>query len=245
MRISRNALCLCGSGIKYKRCCLGKVDWEAIERGQGDRYQHLSVRGRNLAFYDLLAEVFLLDSRRHLRSLDEYKRAFTAENVRKIHEGLVRIWPKNLDVQTALSSAGGGVSGLYIGDYSAGHLLRGLVRHSAYATKLLVCDPFLYPPSVRPEYSPIDNPEQHRVQTLRNANLWQQLLPWVEAGIVSVIRTPCDFDHRLKWESLKRQQEKFENNEELAARTTWATRPARPSPRTWATTATAAPARRC
>ena len=212
---SRNDRCPCGTGKKYKRCCLGSVDWDSIERGRGDRYKHLSIRGRNLAFRDLICELLLLDSHRQLRSLRDYKKAFTAENVRKLNEGITRIWPPDLDIQAALRSTRDGVSGLYVGDYSKDQLLRGIVRHSAYASKLLVCDPFVYPLSIREEYSPIHNPDQHRSQTLRNANVWLHLMPWIEAGLVEVIRTPCDFDHRLKWDSMKEQEAKFDSSAEL------------------------------
>lgn len=213
--ISRNAPCPCGTGKKYKHCCLGSVNWDEIERSKGDRYRHLSIRGRNLAFIELICELLLLDSDRHLRSLEHYKRAFTAQNVRRLNEGIVRIWPPDLDIHSALRSTKAGVSGLYVGDYSKDQLLRGIVRHSAYASKLLVCDPFIYPLSVRDEYSPIHNPDQHRSQTLRNANLWISLVPWIQAGLVEVIRTPCDFDHRLQWESMKEQEEKFAASSEL------------------------------
>lgn len=213
--ISRNALCPCGTGKKYKHCCLGTVDWDAIERGDGDRHRHLSIRGRNLAFIELLCELLLLDSDSHLRSLEQYKKAFTAQNVRRLNEGIARIWPPDLDIRAALHSTRAGVSGLYVGDYDKDQLLRGIVRHSAYASKLLICDPFIYPLSVRDEYSPIHNPDQHRSQTLKNANLWLSLIPWIQAGLVEVIRTPSDFDHRLQWDSMKEQDAKFEASAEL------------------------------
>jgi len=52
-------------------------------------------------------------------------------------------------------------------------------------------------------------------QTLKNVNFWFSLLPWIEAGIIEVTRTPADFDRRLNWESLERQRKKFEENKEL------------------------------
>ena len=76
-------------------------------------------------------------------------------------------------------------------------------------------DPFIYPRSVRDEFNPIIEPEQYRTQTLRNANFWFSLLPWIEAGIVEIIRTPADFNRILNWESMQRQTEKFKNNKEL------------------------------
>jgi hypothetical protein len=41
------------------------------------------------------------------------------------------------------------------------------------------------------------------------------LVPWIESGLIEVIRTPADFDRRLNWESMIRQKEKFEETPEL------------------------------
>ncbi|GAH55054.1 unnamed protein product, partial [marine sediment metagenome] len=121
----------------------------------------------------------------------------------------------NTDIQNVLQGARSDVSCLYVGEYRPENILKGLVRHSIYANKMIVIDPFVYPYSVRDEYNPVLMPEQYRMQTLRNVEFWFLLTPWIEAGIVEIIRTPDDFDRKLKWDSLKRQQKKFEENEEL------------------------------
>ena len=215
--LSRNADCPCGSGRKFKHCCLGTVDWNRIIKEGADRGPHLSVRGRNLAFIDKIADAFLLDSTCHTKPIREYKRAFTAPAVRDLNEEIVRLWPKDTNIEHVLQSSAADVSGLYIGDYSPEQLTHAIVRHSIYATKLLVVDPFIYPLSVVEEYSPILNPEQYRAQTLRNVNLWFSLAPWIEAGLVEVIRTPADFDPKLQWESMRQQRDKFEGSLELQA----------------------------
>jgi hypothetical protein len=135
--------------------------------------------------------------------------------VRRIHESILEIWPPNIDIHSVLKKANVDVSGLYIGDYRTEFVIQGLVRHSIYANKILVIDPFIYPLSVRDEYNPILNPEQHRTQTLKNVNFWLNIVPWIESGSVEVIRTPADFDRKLNWESMERQYKKFEENEEL------------------------------
>lgn len=182
----------------------------------------LSVREKNLAFLDRLGEVFYLDADHKPKPLSEYKRAFTTGRVRDIHEEVVRLWPKTMDINKTLAETRASVSGLYIGDYTPEQLLQGIVRHSLYAEKLLIADPFTYAHSVRPEYNPTLNPEQYRTQTLRNVNLWLRLAPWIKAGIVEIIRTPDDFSHQLKWDALKEQQKKFAESPELqdAARIT-------------------------
>src|SRR5262249_1945077 len=138
-----------------------------------------------------------------------------ADAVRKIHEALVDLWPPNIDIDEVLKRASSDVSGLYIGDYEAEYMSRAIVRHSIYANKILLIDPFVYPPSVREEFNPIVNPAQYRAQTLRNVNLWLDLYPWIENGIVGLIRPPADFDPRLNWELMDTQIKKFEESTEL------------------------------
>ena len=74
-RLSRNAQCPCGTGKKYKKCCLGKVDWERVFRSGEDPRPQLSVRGRNIWFINKMAEMFLLDSTQGFKSLSEYKKS--------------------------------------------------------------------------------------------------------------------------------------------------------------------------
>jgi hypothetical protein len=162
-----------------------------------------------------IAEALQFDSLGKTRHLRDYKAAFTADAVRRIHEAIMEVWPSDIDILTVLKRPAGDVSGLYIGDYSPEYLRRGIVRHSIYANKILLFDPFMYPASVREEFNPIINPEQHRTQTLKNVNLWFELLPWIDAGIVEIIRPPSDFDPRLNREFLESQRRKFEENAEL------------------------------
>lgn len=161
-----------------------------------------------------VGEVLQLDTGR-IKNLSDYKAGFTAKAVREIHEAVIDAWPPDLDIVSALKTTRTDVSGLYTGDYDVDYILRGIVRHSIYANKILIVDPFIYPKSVRDEYNPIIEPAQYRTQTLKNVNFWLAILPWIEAGIIEVIRTPADFDHRLKWESLHRQKRKFDESPEL------------------------------
>ena len=214
-KIGRNEPCPCLSGEKFKNCCSRKVDWDSIIRDGRDRRPYLSVRGRNLLFLEQVSGVLQLNKLGKVGTLRQYKAAFTTEAVRKIHEALLYLWPPDLDIVTALRRVSADVSGLYIGDYGPEYIARALVRHSVYANKIFLIDPFVYPAAVRDEYNPILNPEQYRAQTLKNVNLWFALLPWIEAGIVGLIRPPADFDRQLNWDLMTSQMEKFEKNAEL------------------------------
>ncbi len=214
-KVGRNIPCPCGSGKKYKNCCSGKVDWAGIIRQGLDRTPYLTVRGRNLLLLEQIATALKLDKLEIPQSLTNYKRAFTANAVREIHEALMNVWPPDMDIENTLSQDRGQGSGLYIGDYTTEYILKGLAKHSIYSDKLIVIDPFIYPSSVRDEFNPILSAERHRAQTLKNVNFWLSLYPWIDAGIVEVIRTPADFNARLMWDSLVRQKKKFEENKEL------------------------------
>lgn len=215
IKVKRNDPCPCGSGKKYKHCCEGRIDWNNIFRSGSDFREHLSIRGRNLYFVNRISEALQLDALTDARKLKDYKAAFTSKAVREIHEAVMEVWPPNCDIHGILEGASSEVSGLYIGDYGPEYILRGIVRHSIYANKILVIDPFIYPSSVRDEYNPVLGPDQHRAQTLKNVNFWFCLLPWIKAGIVEIIRTPADFDRKLKWDSMHSQKKKFEENPEL------------------------------
>lgn len=214
-KIGRNEPCPCLSGKKFKHCCEGTVDWDAIIESGRDYRPYLSLRGRNLYFTKSISAAFQLDELGSGRNSKEYKAAFTAAAVREIHEAVLDIWPRHIDIAAALRRSRGEVSGLYIGDYDSEYIKRAIVRHSIYANKILLVDPFVYPTSVRDEYNPILNPDQYRAQTLKSVNLWFELLPWIEAGIVVVIRPPSDFDPQLNWDLMTAQMKKFEESPEL------------------------------
>ena len=216
-KFGRNNLCPCGSGKKFKQCCKGKIDWDAKVRAGAASISDLSIQGRNLYFLTRLVDILQLDSLDSAEHTEAsgYKNAFTADAVKAIHEAVVEIWPLTTDIQRILAPVADDVSSLYIGDYDPNFLARAIVRQSVYAGKILIVDPFIYPPSVRDEYNPILNPDQFRQQTLKNTNLWFSLMPWILAGIVEIIRTPGDFDWKLNLESLERQQKKFDQDPRL------------------------------
>lgn len=215
IKTKRNDPCPCGSIRKYKQCCEGHVDWNHVFRSNDDFRRYLSIRGRNIYFVNRISEALQLNDIGDARTLRDYKAAFTAKAVREIHEAVMEAWPPDTDIHSTLERASAEVSGLYVGDYGPDYILRGIVRHSIYANKILVVDPFVYPRSVRDEFNPILEPDQYRTQTLKNVNFWFCLMPWIKAGIVEVIRTPADFDAKLNWDSMQRQRKKFDENSEL------------------------------
>ena len=153
VRVGPNAQCPCLSGKKYKHCCRGKIDWEQIYRSNRSGRDLMSVRGRNLLFVEAIHDALQLDTETGPASLAKYKKAFTAEAVRKIYQAVCDLWPPHTDIQSLLERAGADVCGLYIGDYDHEYVKAALVRHSVYANKILLVDPFQHPYILSPEYN--------------------------------------------------------------------------------------------
>lgn len=181
------------------------MDWNVILRGGGDQLRYLSVRGRNILFAQRIFEALQIDNERDL-PLDKYKAAFTSSAVKRIYEAILEIWPPNTDIEWVLTHSRSDVAGLYVGDYDGFFVRRAVVRHSLYASKILLIDPFVHPYSVTDEYNPTLNPEKYRAQTLKNVNLFLSLLPWIDAGLVEFIRTPADFVRGMAWEMAMRSK---------------------------------------
>ncbi len=216
-KIQPNDACPCWSGKKLKRCCRGIIDWTQILRSGRDHRQYLSIRGRNLLFVEAICDALGIGGTAEAPSLSSYKRAFTPEAVRKIYEAVVEIWPIDTKIQPLLERASADVSGLYIGDYDPAYLTRAIVRHSIYANKILLVDPFQHPYILKDEYNPLFNPNQYRAQTLKNVNFYLSVLPWIDAGIVEFIRTPADFDRKLNFDLIRRAQQLYKDNPEFEA----------------------------
>ena len=182
--------------MKYKKCCLGTVDWERL-LSNGSSHEiatRLTVRGKNIAFANRLSEILQLDELPHKASWLDIKRAMSPLAVRQIYESVATLWPSAEDLDRVLMSQQERQSALYVGNYHLPSLARAIARHSLYSDTILVVDPVRHPMSLRGRYNPIINPAEHRANTLVALRNWWILFPWIEADIVRVIHLPGDFD---------------------------------------------------
>lgn len=215
IKIGRNSLCPCGSGKKFKHCCANKVNWQEIYSKDDSKIsENLSLRGKNIWFYNIIADALQLDK---LKQIDNktIKRACTPAAVRKIHLALTEIWKDENDLERIFKAEYDTPSALYIGFYEPLPIMRGVTRHSLYSEKILLIDTFMDPRKIRDKFNPIYHPEEHIENTLKDIRLWVTMYPWVEAGIVNFVRNPCDFDAKLNLECMESSRKKFEENPEL------------------------------
>jgi hypothetical protein len=213
MKIGRNEPCLCGSGKKYKKCCLGKKDWDTLIK-RPDFTQHLSLRGKNTFFLNGVAKILGFDPDRPQIEWPLLKERVTPDCVVQIHQLIAMVWPHAGDLKRVLKETEG-LSGLYSGDYTPDAITRSVTRHALYSDSILIFDPLIYPGSLRPEYDPIVHPERHVTQTIKSLYTWFSLTPLMRSGILKIIRSPADFDNDLRWYSFKAEEERVERHPEL------------------------------
>ena len=69
----------------------------------------------------------------------------------------------------------------------------------------------MYPNGINPKFSPIEHPEQFKLDTLKNVLLLLTIEPLVNQGIINLIPDPTSFDEHLKRE-MKRIVENRKGN---------------------------------
>jgi SEC-C motif len=204
MKISRNELCPCGSGRKYKRCHYRK---------SFPHPEELSLHSRNRALLNAALDIFGFSQ---VKSEKEFRRAWvnlktkiSGSQIREFYQEQSRLWTPRTNWAALMPSPDDGkLRALYLGDIRPELILKNLIRFSLYSDELLVIDPFLNPWIISPEYNPIDNPDQHKQDILKLIYFLFQVAPWIESGIVRLIPDPTDFDVPLKRETWRLAMER-------------------------------------
>ena len=186
-----------------------------LARPLGEASQYMSIRGKNLVFLNSILGALQIDKLDSTTRFSDIKKAVSPDVVRKVHLLLDDVWPNFSDYERAIRRDSNNVTALYTGNYEPECLFQSITRLSLYCDKIFLVDPFMNPRGVNSEYSPLEHPDQHRANTIKNLYLWLTLYPWIEAGIVSFIRPLYDFIPNLHHEVLKLQKEKFDSNPEL------------------------------
>ena|SRR5580704_10939773 len=174
-KIGRNEPCPCGSGKKYKRCHIGQ---ELPPRPP------LSLHERNRVILNAAYGIFGFAKG---RTWADFKKNLSGKEVREFYEVQAALWPPDTDWSAMMSWADDSkLRALYLGDVKPELVLQNLLRFSLYADELLVVDPLMNPWIIKPEFNPIDNPDQYKSDTLKLVYVLLQIAPWIEAGIAQV-----------------------------------------------------------
>lgn len=182
--------CPCGSGDTYESCCEPRPVWDRAP------WNVLSLRERNLRFINALFNVLELG-----RDVPwtQVQRNLSDEQVARVHRLSQWLWPADTDLAALLPKRrNGSMRALYMGLSDPRLLGENVAALCPVFDQILVMDPFMFARNVRPEFSPVDNPDQHKQQFLKNALFWISLTPLIQAGKVLVFPDPGDVNPELR-----------------------------------------------
>jgi hypothetical protein len=164
------------------------------------RIEGVSLRERNKILLRAIADIFNL---RKAKNLDELKSKISEEQIKHLYGVIAGLWPLDTNLADLLPPEGTTLRALYMGDVVPVQLVRNVCRFSLYADEILIVDPFHHPLTMREEYSPLINPGQWKMDTLKLIAFAMFLGPWIEAALVTLIPDPGNFDYGLRkatWE---------------------------------------------
>ena len=182
----RNDPCACGSGRTYWKCCRNlPID----ARAPWDVY---SIRERNQMFFNAVTDILGLDNG---STWEDVRRDLSDYQVKRIHEMLEFLWPKDTNLADLLPRPDKRVfRTVYMGPIDPRTITTSVVSLLAYFDEIIVLNPFPNPVYANPKYSPTESPTQHKSQTLKNVTVLLLLQPFIDAGVIHLIPDPMEFN---------------------------------------------------
>lgn len=180
--IAANDFCGCGSAYAFRDCC---QSLSAAERPPWDVY---GLRERNLMFCNVVQDILNLHDG---ASWEDVRRTLSDDQVKRIHSVFAALWPEDTDLASLLPrphpkklrTVFAGISDPRTVDAT-------VLGWLPYVDEVVMVNPFALGTRMKPEFSPIDSPAAHKMQTLKNVILLLKLKPFIRAGLVHLVPDP-------------------------------------------------------
>lgn len=198
-KLKRNDDCGCGSGKKYKKCCL------SLEPEKRTSWTHLSIRERNLIFCNAIKNVLGLESG---KTWDDVRKNISGEQIKKIYEIYGSLWPSDTDIYDLLPKPYNKSRGLYTGIIDIRTIGVNALGISPYFDELLIQNPILNPNTINRDFNPISEPNKSKYQAIKDFLFILNLEPYIYNGLINLIPDPCSFDNHLHREMLEIAQKR-------------------------------------
>lgn len=186
--LGRNELCGCGSGRKYKNCCI------ELPKELRTSWTELSVRERNLAFCRAIKGILGLDAG---KTWLDVRREITDEQISRIYGFYADLWPRDTDIYSLLPKSDGRFRALYTGILDVRVIGEHAIPMASLFDEFLIESPIVNPNNVKPEFSPIEQPAKYKYQALKDILLMLELEPYIDCGLINLIPDPTIFDLSL------------------------------------------------
>ncbi len=182
--IGANDFCGCGSAYAFKDCC---QRLPAAERRSWEVY---GLRERNLMFCTAIQGILGLSDG---ASWEDVRRNLSDEHVKRIHRAFASLWPEDTDLASLLPRPNPKVlRSVYMGFSDPRTVETTVLGWLPYVDEIVLVNPFFLGTRMKPEFSPIESPTGHKMQTLKNVMLLLVLEPFIRAGLVHLVPDPGD-----------------------------------------------------
>ena len=187
--IAANDFCGCGSAYAYKDCC---QQLPTVERPPWEVY---GLRERNLMFCNAIQGILGLHDG---ASWEDVRRTLSDDQVRRIHEAFAGLWPEDTDLAALLPRPNPKkLRSVYNGIADPRTIEATVLGWLPYVDEIVLVNPFFLGTRMKPEFSPIDSPAGHKMQTLKNVLLLFKLEPFIHAGLVHLVPDPGEVSAAL------------------------------------------------
>ena len=184
-----NDFCGCGSAYAFKDCCQRLA---AAERPSWEVY---GLRERNLMFCKAVQGILGLTDG---ASWEDVRRTLSDEYVQRIHRAFAGLWPEDTDLASLLPRPNPKVlRSVYLGFSDPRTVEATVLGWLPYIDEIVLVNPFFLGTRMKPEFSPIESPSGHKMQTLKNVMLLLILEPFIRAGLVHLVPDPGEVSAAL------------------------------------------------
>lgn len=180
--------CPCGSGRSFGNCCRNKpthlrMSW--VEK---------SIRERNMMFMAALTKLFELNT----TDWNTIRREITDDKIAQMYRLYEALWPIETDLLALLPKPDGKMRSVYTGLLHPKLIMEFALGAPLYFGEVIIQNPFLISRTLRKDKRPTEHPHLYRGEALKTLMTFFQLMPLVEAGLITLIPDLCDFDLHLR-----------------------------------------------
>jgi hypothetical protein len=180
--IAANDFCGCGSAYAYKDCC------QRLPAAERPPWEVYGLRERNLMFCNAIQGILGLHDG---VSWEDVRRTLSEDQVRRIHIAFASLWPEDTDLAALLPRPHPKkLRSVFIGIADPRTIEATVLGWLPYVDEIVLVNPFFLGTRMKPEFSPIDSPASHKMQTLKNVLLLLKLERFIRAGLVHLVPDP-------------------------------------------------------
>jgi hypothetical protein len=180
--IAANDFCGCGSAYAFKDCC------QRLPAPQRPSWEVYGLRERNLMLCNAVKGILGLSDG---ASWEDVRRNLSDEHVKRVHRAFASLWPEDTDLASLLPRPNPKVlRSVYMGFSDPRTVEATVLGWLPFVDEIVLVNPFFLGTRMKPEFSPIESPTGHKMQTLKNVMLLLMLEPFIRAGLVHLVPDP-------------------------------------------------------